>query len=276
MLLRDGTRQAIKPRAMKSAIALLALVLMACSEVPVLQGVPEREANRAIAALDQAGVAARKEADESGGSGPAQFRVVVGPDEVARSVTVLQSHGLPAREEPGFAESYGTPSLVQTATEERARSAQSIAGELARTIESIDGVLDARVHVSLPAAEDRPLDDREGPRPTASVLLRYVGAHAPYDETALKRLVAGSVVGMRAEDVTVVAIARPLPTTNAETRLSYVGPIAVARGSAPTLRAVLAGTIGFNVLLAVALIVSIVRRRKPEGEGDDQAEPAKK
>ena len=259
-----------------SLCAMAASVVVGCADVPVLQGVPEREANRAIAALDQAGVAARKETDESTGTGPAQFRVVVGPDEVARSVTVLQSHGLPQREEPGFAESYGQPSLVQSASEERARSAQSISGELARTIESIDGVLDARVHVSLVSAEDRPLDDREALRPTASVLLRYVGAHAPYEESALKRLVAGSVVGMRPDDVTVVAISRPLPTSHAETRLSYVGPIAVARGSAPTLRAVLAGTIGFNVLLAVGLIVSILRRRKPEQDGDEQAEPSKK
>jgi type III secretion protein J len=241
-----------------------------------MQGAPEREANRAVAALDQAGVAARKEADESAGNGPAAFRVVVGADEVARSVTVLHSYGLPQRDELGFAESYGAPSLVQTSSEERARSAQSISGELARTIESIDGVLDARVHVSLPALEDRPLDDREGPHPTASVLLRYTGAHAPIDEPALKRLVAGSVVGMRPDDVNVVAISRPLPTTSAEARLSFVGPIAVARGSAQTLRAVLAAAIGLNVVLAAGLIVTVLRRRRPDVDEAETSEPRSK
>lgn len=250
-------------------ISCVAIALAACAQVPVLQGVAEGEANRAVAALDQAGIAARKEADEGGGTGGPQFRVVVGTEEVARSVTVLQGHGLPRREEPGFTESYGAqPSLVQSASEERARSAQSMAGELARTLESIDGVLDARVHVALASAEDRPLDGREAPRPTASVLLRHVGSRSPIDDGAIRRLVASSVVTMRAEDVSVVTISRPPPTTG-EARLSYVGPIAVARGSASTLRAVLAGSIGVNVVLAAGLALMALRRRKSDDEASE-------
>jgi type III secretion protein J len=242
-------------------------VLAACAQVPVMQGVAESEANRAVAALDQAGIAAHKEADEGAGTGGPQFRVNVGAAEVARSVTVLHGHGLPRREEPGFAESYGAqPSLVQSASEERARSAQSIAGELARTLESVDGVLDARVHVSMVSAEDRPLDGHEAPRPTASVLLRYTGSRPPVDESAVRRIVAGSIVTMRPDDVTVVTVGRPPPAPG-EARLDYVGPIAVARGSAPTLRAVLAGSIAVNVVLAGGLALMALRRR---GRSDDE------
>ena len=245
------------------------LLLNSCAQVPVLQGVAEPEANRAVAALDQAGIAARKETDEGGGTGGPQFRVVVGAEEVARSVTVLHGHGLPRREEPGFAESYGAqPSLVQSASEERARSAQSVAGELARTIESIDGVLDARVHVALASQEDRPLDGHEGPRPTASVLIRHLGARSPIDEAAVRRLVAASVVTMRADDVSVVLVSRPPPTAG-EARLSYVGPIAVARGSASSLRAVLAGSIAINVALAAGLAWLSLRKRKDDEQTDE-------
>ncbi len=264
----------VRPRGRRGNLkscALLATLLAACAQVPVLQGAPESEANRAVAALDQAGIAARKEADEGGGTGAAQFRVVVGAEEVARSVTVLHGHGLPRREEPGFSESYGAqPSLVQSASEERARSAQSVAGELARTLESIDGVLDARVHVALTAVEDRPLDGHESPRPTASVLLRHIGARSPIDEGAIRRLVASSVVTMRADDVSVVTISRPPPTTG-EARLSYVGPIAVARGSASTLRAVLAGSIAVNVALAAALAFMALRKRKSDEEPEQSS-----
>jgi|LNFM01.1.fsa_nt_gb type III secretion protein J len=257
----------VEARARRTVLISCALIALAgCSQVPVLQGVAESEANRTVAALDQAGIAARKEADEGTGTGGPQFRVLVGPDEVARSVTVLHGHGLPRREEPGFAESYGAqPSLVQSAGEERARSAQAMAGELARTLESIDGVLDARVHVALPSAEDRPLDGRESPRPTASVLLRHTGARPPIDEAAVRRLVAASVVTMRADDVSVVSVSRPPPTTG-EARLSYVGPIAVARGSASTVRAVLAGSMAINVLLAAGLAFMALRRRKSDEE----------
>lgn len=241
-----------------------ALALSACGEVPVVQGVSEIEANRVVAALDSAGIAARKETDEGGGSGAPTFRVNVGPDEVAHAVSVLAAHALPRSEEPGFSETYGQASLVQSASEERARAAQAIAGELARTIESIDGVLDARVHVSLPEGTDIPLEGAPPPRGSASVLVRYAGARPPYDEEQLRRLVAGAVSSIRPEDVTIVGISRPAPAAAAQARLTWVGPIAVARGSAGTLRATLVGAMGLNVVLAGALVFAIIRRQRVE------------
>lgn len=240
-----------------------ALLWTACADVPVVQGVPEIEANRVVGTLDQSGIASRKETDENAGSGPSTFRVNVGVDEVARAVGVLNAVALPRHEEPGFAETFGAQaSLVQSASEERARAAQAIAGELARTIESMDGVLDARVHLSLADMRDLPLEGGTPPRSSASVLVRFAGARAPYDEEALRHLVAGAVSGMRAEEVTVMGISRPLSPTLSEARLSWVGPIAVARGSAGTLRSVLAGCVGVNVVLATALIWMGMRRRK--------------
>lgn len=251
---------------LRRALGLLAaLWLSACGEVAVVQGVPELEANRAVGALDQAGIASRKEADEGGSSGAATFRVNVGPDEVARAVAVLQAHALPRREEAGFAETYGQASLVQTATEERARAAQAVAGELARSLERVDGVLDARVHLSLPDTSGLLLEGQAPPRGSASVLLRHSGATPPLSEDAVRRLVAGAVAGLRGEDVTVVLVARPLPPASAEARLAWVGPVAVARGSAGTLKALLAGALGLNVLLAgVLAAVLLLRRRRDE------------
>lgn len=243
-------------------VAAAVLTLAGCAEVPVVQGVPEPEANRVVATLDQVGVASRKEADESAGSGPATFRVTVGADEVPRAVSVLNAHALPRREEPGFAETFGQASLVQTASEERARAAQAVAGELARTIESIDGVLDARVHLSLADTSEVMLEGTAPRRSSAGVLVRYAGARAPYDEEALRRLIAGAVAGMRVEDVSVVGLSRPLPPAASEARLTWVGPIAVARGSANTLRAVLAGSVAVNVVLAAALLFFALRRRR--------------
>ena len=243
---------------------LLASGLTACAEVPVVQGVHETEANRVVAALDQSGIAAVKNADESTGSGAQTFRVSVGSDEVARAVAVLNANGLPRREEPGFSETYGQSSLVQTATEERARASQSIAGELARTIERIDGVLDARVHIALPDSRDAPLDGASAPHPTASVMVRFAGAHAPYDDEAMRRLVAGAVVGMRTDDVSIVGFSRPLPPASSEARLAWVGPIAVARGSLTTMRWLVGGGLGVNVVLASGVIALLMRRRRDD------------
>jgi type III secretory pathway lipoprotein EscJ len=126
----------------------------------------------------------------------------------------------------------------------------------------MDGVLDARVHLSLPDTSSALLDGTPPPRGSASVLVRYAGAHAPYDEESLRRLVAGAVSGMRPEDVAIVGISRPLPGGVSEARLTWVGPIAVSRGSAMTLRGVLVGSLAVNVVLAIGLLVLGLRRRK--------------
>ncbi len=246
------------------AATAVACVTLACSEVPVVQGAAEREANRAVAVLDRAGIPSHKEADESSGSGAATFRVTVGADEVARAVSVLQAYGMPRREQAGYRETYGQASLVPGASEERARASQAIAGELARSIESIDGVIDARVHVALPDTQDAPLDGASPPRGSASVLLRYVGARAPFDDDAIRRLVAGAVAGLRADDVSVIGLSRPLPPASSDAGLTWVGPIAVARGSASRLRWALAGLLALNVFLASAAVFSIIRRRRAE------------
>lgn len=240
------------------------LALCACAEVAVVQNVSESEANRVVATLDQAGIAARKEADEGSSSSGTTFRVTVGADEVPRAVAVLNAHALPRHEEPGFQETYGQPSLVQTASEERARAAQAIAGELARTIESIDGVLDARVHIALADTRELPLEGTPPPRSSASVLVRYIGARPPYDEESLRRLVAGAAPGLRSEDVTIVGLSRPLPPIASQARLTWVGPIAVARGSAGTLKLVLVALITLNIALAAALVLTTLRRRRTE------------
>ncbi|MBI5515510.1 MAG: hypothetical protein HY909_17145 [Deltaproteobacteria bacterium] len=230
----------------------------------VVQGIPEPEANRVVAVLDRAGIAARKEGDDLGGTGGATFHVSVGRDEVAQAVGVLGAHELPRREEPGFQETFGPRSLVQTAAEERARGAQAIAGELARTLEALDGVLDARVHLALPETPDVALEDSGLPRPTASVFVKYSTQRPPYDEAQLRRLVAGAVPGLRPEDVTVLGVSRALPPSATEARLAWVGPLAVARGSAGTLRQVLLGLLGTNVLLGAGLLWSVLRRRREE------------
>ena len=53
---------------------------------------------------------------------------------------------------------FAQASLVPTATEERVRAAQALSGELSRSLERLEGVLDARVHLSLPDAREAPLD----------------------------------------------------------------------------------------------------------------------
>lgn len=216
-----------------------------------MTGAAEAEANRAVAALDRAGVAARK----TGASG--QWTVSVGRDDVARSVALLSDEALPGRAAPGVAETYAGGGLLRGVAEEALRAEHARAGELARTLRELDGVVDARVHVAVPERDALSGDDDRA-RPRASVLLR---TSAEVDVTAVQRLVAGGVDGLRAEDVAVV-VTRRRSATGGGAVLAAVGPFAVARGSAGALRATLAGMIVLIGALGGLLGWRELRRRR--------------
>jgi len=237
--------------------ALLLCALLGGCQSTIESGLTESDANRALVALDQHGIHGTKETDPGAGE-EATYSVLVGPDEVAAALAVLRAEDLPSRTEPGIQEVFGAGSLVPTATEERARLAAALGGELARSVESIEGVLDARVHVALPDTAVLPLD-APPPRPRASVLVRYRGE--PPDERAVQRLVAGAVQGMDEGDVAVVQVRAPEAAV-ARTHVTRVLGISVASGSAFRLRALLGGLLGALSLLTVLLVVVFVRARR--------------
>jgi type III secretion protein J len=250
------------------AIAVAALGTSGC-QAELERGLDEAQANAVLVALDEHGIGATKAAEPGAGDEPS-FVVSVGPDDVAAALGVLRAEGLPRQDDPGL-EIFGEGSLVPTATEERARMTAAISGELARSIEAIDGVLDARVHLALPRAESLALDAPR-PRARASVLVRHRGATPPYDEGAVRRLVAGAVEDLAVDDVAVIGV--PAPPVEASARqLSQVGPFSVSRGSATGLKAALGTLLATNVLLALGLAVTFARaaRSRREAEGEPKA-----
>jgi type III secretion system YscJ/HrcJ family lipoprotein len=242
--------------------ALLVPILCAACEAELSSGLAEDQADEIVLALDAAGIGARK-AREAGGSNDARYRVTVGSEELTGALAVLHEAGLPRHHEPGFAELFGEPGLVPSVAEERARYASAVAGELARSLESMDGVGRARVHVATPEATGA-LDDAP-PRARASVLISHP-AGSSVDEAAVRRLVAGAVDGLAPEDVAVVLSRAPSPTRR-EPRLAQVGPFAVSRGSAPALKAALAVAFALNLMLAAALVWSRRRAWRNEDHG---------
>ncbi len=224
----------------------------------VVSGLSEDQANGVMAALAAESIAATKEAE--GGPGQNQtYRIDVASGDLPQAVSVLQAAELPKRATPGWQEVFGDPSLVPTATEERARLSAAVSGELARTIQNMDGVVDARVHMALPDTCELRLDEA-APRPRASVMIkRRAGslgagkADRAVDEAAIRKLVAGAAQGMVPEDVTVVQVtARPLRQRPPD--LVRVGPWSVARGAAPGLKLAM----GIGLLLHIALAAAVI------------------
>jgi type III secretion protein J len=252
------------------ALAALALTAGACS-TNILHGIDERAANDAARALERSGIGAEKVAQENGvgggASGGPRFDVRVARADGARALDLLRALGLPREARHGFAETYGQPSLIPTASEERARYVDALAGEIERTLESVDGVVSARVHLVLEETDPLAVDAKPRSPARAAVLLAARPGHTPIAREDIQRLVAGSVAGLDAAAVAVVVTSAPA-AADEEPVLAAVGPLRVAAGSRSLLVGALAAAIALLALLAALLLVTARRlsalERRPE------------
>jgi type III secretion protein J len=178
--------------------SVLLLFLAGCS-TEVVQSTGEGQANQILAVLGSRGIKASKSRAE--GQKKDGWRVMVRSGDFSRAVEVLNEKGLPRPVPKGFAETFSKGSIIPTPVEERAMMIQAVTGELERTLESIDGVTLARVHVVLPGLYE---GERGRTRlvPSAAVLLKVAPGASP-DKAAIRRIVARSSEGLSDEAVTV-------------------------------------------------------------------------
>ena len=182
------------------ALALLSS-LSACGDDVLLHRLDEGQANQVLVALGDAGIAARKARDGD----ETTFEVAVRPSEAARARGILSARDLPRTRAPGFSDLFGSAGLVPSPLEENARYLHALSGELSRTVEALDGVVAARVHLALPFPDPLRPEARRPPR--ASVLVKCgPGARGRLEEQAdgLRRIVAGAAEGLEPSSVAVV------------------------------------------------------------------------
>ncbi len=233
------------------------LTLLAACTAPVSAGLDERDANLVADALQRAGMDATKELDPAT---EGRYRIMVPRGDAPAAISVLREHDLPPRHAPGIADSVGKGSLVPSQLSEHAQYVAGLCGDLERTLSTIDGVLGARVHLSVPMPS--PLSERPPEKSTASVLIKYAGATPPVSDLAVKGIVSGAVASISPEDVTVVMLARPAATVVPDRSITYVGPIAVTRASAAWLRGGLAITTVLLLSLVAAVTLLWLRTRR--------------
>jgi flagellar M-ring protein FliF len=152
------------------------------------------EASKVIAALDEEKVPYKIGA--GGGS------ILVPSDKVYQVRMQMAGKGIPQGEGVGFEifdkANFGISDFVQ-----RANYTRAVQGELARTISQLDQVESARVMIVMP--ENRLLSDSNR-KPTASVFVRVKGSAQlpPSSVNSIRFLVANSVEGLQANNVSVV------------------------------------------------------------------------
>jgi type III secretion protein J len=235
----------------RSALLVAALLVSGCA-APVAAGLDEGDANAIVVALDRASVDSTKEVDP-GVEG--KFRVLVAHDDVARALVTLNGEELPRAKPTNVLDAVGKGALVPSEMAEHAELVAGLEGELEKTLQGVEGVLSARVHLNV--AEADPLNDRGiRPRSTASVLLAHRGSTPPISTDDVQRLVAGGVPGLLPNDVAVVTVSRAAtPAVAPASALGHVGPLAVARSSMRAVQAVLGG---FVLLVAVLATLTLL------------------
>ncbi|QKR98981.1 flagellar M-ring protein FliF [Sphingomonas sp. CL5.1] len=128
--------------------------------------------------------------------------ITVADEDYAKARMLLAGQGLPKTAPAGYAILDQLPMGVSRAVEgERLRQARET--EIARSIQEIDAVVEARVHLATPEAS---VFVRDNAAPSASVVLKLQPGRSLSDAqvASIVNLVASSVPGMKPDNVTVV------------------------------------------------------------------------
>ena len=184
---------------MKRAVSVLAaaLLLSGCDKETTLHsGLEEGQANLVMAALLDAGIGCHKSPGEEG-----TWDVTVVESRFADAVNLLEKAGLPRQPHQGIGEVFKKTGMISSPSEERIRFMDALAQDLAKTISSIDGVVDARVHVVLP--ENDPFARHALPSSAAVAIRSRWDADLTDVIPSVKGLVKNAIEGLAYEKIQV-------------------------------------------------------------------------
>jgi flagellar M-ring protein FliF len=176
-------------------VVVVAFFLMKVASAPtyeqVASGIDPAETPKITTALDKAGVAYQV---KNNGTAIAVDKAKVGDAKVA-----LASAGLPGHAQAGFElmdkQKLGASDFQQQVTYQRA-----LEGEIARTVEGVQGVSSAQVNLVL--ADDQLFQDQQQAA-RASVLLTTDGNMDPNSTRGIASLVTSSVKNLKSENVSI-------------------------------------------------------------------------
>ena len=197
LMAQPAVRRALPMALMIGLIGAAALAWIMLSTPPqrtLFAGLADGDKAAVTQALTTGGVASKVDPDTGA--------VTVARDDYAKARMLLASQNLPKSAPSGYAILDDMPMGTSRAVEgERLRQAHE--SDLAQSIEEINAVDSARVHLALP--EDS-VFVRDNAAPSASVVLKLVAGRSLDDSqvASIVNLVASSVPGLKPDAVTVV------------------------------------------------------------------------
>lgn len=230
-------------------IVVCLLPLLAACRSQIQHGLDERDANEVITALVGRGFDAKKVPEK--GKKPT-WAIELDDEHATDALRVLTELKLPRPARTTTREVAASAGLVETPQAERLRQMEALEGDVEQMLETMDGVTTANVELVVPAA---PRPGQPAAPSKASALLR-VNPEAlerlNQQRDGIRALIAGSVDGLKADDVTVlcdpVLTSVPVPTRATPVPTPWKGAIA--------------GLAIGVLVLAMSLVFVVLRGRK--------------
>ena len=159
-------------------------------------GLEPSEASSIVSVLEQSNIPVVISSDGT--------MVSIPKESFAAARMALASQGLPKNAGTGWEIFDSSSSLGMTSFMQQVNKLRAMEGELARSIQTINGIEAARVHLVLP---EREAFSREKPTPTASVIVRTIGNYSMDKKQALavRHLVSSAVPDLDPSKVTVLS-----------------------------------------------------------------------
>lgn len=176
-------------------VVLVGLLAGAC-QTELYRGLSQRDANEMTSVLLRNGIDVKRETIDA-----TTYRLMVPDEQFARAVDILKRTGYPRESFQSLGDVFKGDGLIVSPYEQRVRMMHAQNQELARTISSIDGVMNTRVHVVVPE-----LDLRGAPqtKPTASVVVHHrAGVDTGELSTKIRLVVANGLQGLNYRDVSI-------------------------------------------------------------------------
>ena len=189
----------LSPIRLRAALlGLLALLLAGCS-VDLHTNLTEQEANEIIAILLESGIQADKIL-----TGENLATVQIAKQDMLAAVSLLKHAGLPKKSRDSLGSVFQKTGIMSSPFEERVRFIYALSQELSQTLDEIDGVNTARVHIVLPDTPE--LGAAVMPSSAAVFIKHRAGVDLDFLTPQIRRLVSNAIEGMTYDKVSVVLI----------------------------------------------------------------------
>jgi flagellar M-ring protein FliF len=178
-------------------VVLFAFFMLRLASAPsyttVLTGIDPAETSKVTAALDEKGV--KYEIQNNGTA------LAVDKSQKATARIALAEKGLPASGNKKGMELFDTTKLGASDFQQQVTYQRALEGEIARTVEQVDGVSGAQIQLVLP--QDQLFENEQSSAKAAVLLSGPSSSLQPGAVRGIAQLVASSVKGLKLSDVTI-------------------------------------------------------------------------